>query len=147
MPSIPQKRLLDVYLCMLQWKRTTGLLGALLGLSGIMLGAWAAHGLQQLVAPEKVESFKTGVWYQQLHALALVVLALAIPQASRLIRWSVRFMLLGWFLFSVSIYLLVLAPVWGLNLSFLGPVTPMGGLSFMVAWGLLAWYFFKGRNL
>jgi uncharacterized membrane protein YgdD (TMEM256/DUF423 family) len=147
MPNNPVKGLVDVYLCMLQWKRTTGLLGALLGLSGIMLGAWAAHGLEHLVPPEKVESFKTAVWYQQWHALALVVFALGIPQAHRLIRWSIRLMLLGWLFFSVSIYALVLAPVWGMNLSFLGPITPLGGLSFMMAWGLVAWYFFKARKV
>ena len=109
--------------------------GALLMLLGVVLGAFGAHALQQLLAPRQLASYQTSVHYQMLHSIGLVLLGLvarATGEGSAL-RWSARLMLAGIVLFSGSIYLMTAgAPRW------LGAVTPVGGVSFMLAWALLA---------
>ena len=109
--------------------------GALLMLLGVMLGAFGAHGLREHLTPQRLASFQTGVHYQMLHAIGLVLVGLASRAAGGggALRWSARLMLAGIVFFSGSIYLLTAgAPRW------LGAVTPVGGVSFMVAWALLA---------
>lgn len=109
--------------------------GALLMLLGVMLGAFGAHVLQEHLTPKRLASFQTGVHYQMLHALGLVLAGLAARATGdgKALRWSARLMLAGIVLFSGSIYLMTAgAPRW------LGAVTPVGGISFMVAWALLA---------
>jgi uncharacterized membrane protein YgdD (TMEM256/DUF423 family) len=111
--------------------------GALLMLLGVMLGAFGAHGLQGQLTPRQLASYQTGVQYQLWHALGLLLLGL-IAQTGResaQLRWSARLMVTGIVLFSGSIYLLTAgAPRW------FGMVAPVGGLSFMAAWALLAWH-------
>ena len=109
--------------------------GALLMLVGVMLGAFGAHVLQDQLTPKRLASFQTGVHYQMLHAIGLVLVGLAarVTTASAPLRWSARLMLAGIVVFSGSIYLMTFgAPRW------LGAVTPIGGVSFMAAWALLA---------
>ncbi len=110
--------------------------GALLMLLGVMLGAFGAHGLQGQLTPRQLASYQTGVQYQLLHALGLLVLGL-IAQTGRdspQLHWSARMMVIGIVLFSGSIYLMTAgAPRW------FGRVAPVGGVSFMAAWALLAW--------
>lgn len=108
--------------------------GALLMLLGVALGAFGAHGLQARLTPQRLASFQTGVHYQQLHALGLLLLGvLAGRRASTALRWSARLMFVGILLFSGAIYLLAAgAPGW------LGMVAPIGGLAMMAAWLALA---------
>ena len=109
--------------------------GALLMLLGVVLGAFGAHALQQLLAPRQLASYQTGVHYQMLHSIGLVLLGLAgrATGDGNALRWSARLMLAGIVLFSGSIYLMTAgAPRW------LGAVTPIGGVCFMLAWALLA---------
>jgi uncharacterized membrane protein YgdD (TMEM256/DUF423 family) len=116
--------------------------GAILMLAGVILGAFGAHLLESRLAPRQLASYHTGVTYQLLHALGLVLVGLvgqAAGVATRL-RWSARLMLAGTFFFSGSIYLMTAgAPRW------LGAVAPVGGLSFMAAWALLAWHALRPR--
>ena len=116
--------------------------GALLMLAGVILGAFGAHLLEGRLAARQLASYQTGVTYQLLHALGLVLVGLvgqAAGVATRL-RWSARLMLAGIFFFSGSIYLMTAgAPRW------LGAVAPVGGLSFMAAWLLLAWHALRPR--
>jgi uncharacterized membrane protein YgdD (TMEM256/DUF423 family) len=117
--------------------------GALLMLLGVILGAFGAHALQALLSPQRLASYQTGVTYQLLHSLGLgavgVVAQLTAETAQ--LRWSARLMLAGIVLFSGSIYLMAAgAP------RTLGMVTPVGGLSFMAAWGLLAWHALRRRD-
>lgn len=110
-------------------------LGALLMLLAVMLGAFGAHLLQARLEPRALETFRTGVLYQQLHALGLILLGLAGQWAgeSRWLRLSARTMLMGIVLFCGALYLLAGgAPRW------LGMVAPLGGLSSMAAWWMLA---------
>lgn len=119
------------------------LAGATLMVLAILLGAFGAHLLQGQLEPGRLAAFRTGVLYQQIHALGLVVLGLvaALAPPSRALAWSARLMLLGILLFSGSIYLMTAGlPRW------LGAVTPVGGLSFMVAWLLLALHGWHSRG-
>lgn len=117
--------------------------GAVLMLLGVILGAFGAHALQALLSPQRLASYQTGVTYQLLHALGLIavgIVAQLTTETARL-RWSARLMLAGIMLFSGSIYLMAAgAP------RTLGMVAPMGGLSFMAAWGLLAWHAISRRD-
>ena len=117
--------------------------GALLMLLGVILGAFGAHALQALLTPQRLASYQTGVNYQLLHSLGLVavgIVAQLTTEPTRL-RWSARLMLAGIVLFSGSIYLMAAgAP------RALGMVAPLGGLSFMAAWGLLAWHALSRRG-
>ena len=115
--------------------------GALLMLAGVMLGAFGAHALQEGLTPQRLASFQTGVHYHMLHALGLLLLGVVAQSggASTRLRWSARLMLTGIALFSGSIYLMTAgAP------RTLGMVAPVGGVSFMAAWALLAWHALSG---
>jgi len=118
--------------------------GALLMFVGVVLGAFGAHALQQVLTPRQLSSYQTGVLYQQLHSLALImvgVIALVTNASPWLARAAVLFGA-GMFFFSGSIYLMTLgAPRW------LGMVAPIGGLSFMLAWLALAAHAWRARRI
>jgi uncharacterized membrane protein YgdD (TMEM256/DUF423 family) len=118
------------------WRRCI-VLGALLMLLGVLLGAFGAHVLQSQLEPRRFASFQTGVQYHFMHAFGLLIVGMVARttgETARL-RWSARLMLAGIALFSGAIYLMTAgAPRW------LGMVAPIGGLSFMAAWALLAWH-------
>jgi uncharacterized membrane protein YgdD (TMEM256/DUF423 family) len=112
-------------------------IAAILGLVGVVLGALGSHALKARLVPEALESFEVGVRYQMLHALLLLAIE-ALPIISeRFKRIISRLVLSGVLTFSGSIYLLSTRAVSGLDLSFLGPVTPVGGLLLIAAWGVL----------
>jgi uncharacterized membrane protein YgdD (TMEM256/DUF423 family) len=120
----------------LVWRRCL-VTGAVLMAIGVMLGAFGAHALQGVLEPRRLASYQTGVQYQFMHALGLLLLGIVARATgeSELLRWSARLMLVGVALFSGSIYLMTAgAPRW------LGMVAPVGGVSFMAAWALLAWH-------
>ncbi len=110
------------------------IIAAVSGFFAVVIGAFAAHGLKQTLAPEAIEVVKTGVQYQMYHALALLLVALWLnhkPAVPGLKAGGLAF-ILGSLLFSGSLYALALgAPRW------LGPVTPLGGLCFLIGWLLL----------
>lgn len=110
------------------------MIAAISGFFAVIIGAFAAHGLKQILAPEAIDVVKTGVQYQMYHALALLLVALWLshkPDVRGLKAGGLAF-ILGSLLFSGSLYALALgAPRW------LGPVTPLGGLCFLIGWLLL----------
>jgi len=107
--------------------------GGLAALLAVALGAFGAHALKDRLAPEMLVAWHTGVEYQVYHALGLLAIGIAaihVP-ASALLRWSGGLMLAGIVLFSGSLYALALSgPSW------LGAITPVGGVAFLVAWAL-----------
>lgn len=112
-------------------------IGAVLMALGVMLGAFGAHLLQAQLTPQRLVSYQTGVHYHMLHALGLLVIGIVarVTVESPRLRWSARLMLAGIVFFSGAIYLMTAgAPRW------LGMIAPIGGVSFMVAWALLAWH-------
>ncbi|MFQ5496041.1 MAG: DUF423 domain-containing protein [Phycisphaerae bacterium] len=109
-------------------------IGALVGLTGVGLGAFGAHGLKSRLEPVRLQSFEVGVRYQMYHALALVAVAwVASSRPSGLVTAAGLSMLAGVVLFSGSLYGLTLT-----SWKWLGPVTPLGGGLLMAGWMLLA---------
>ncbi len=107
---------------------------AFLGALTIAIGAFGAHGLKNLVDASSVASFETGVRYQMYHVLALLILGFAVTLPKKTKKVVFFSFLIGIVLFSFSIYLLALDEAMGVNLSFLGPVTPIGGLVLIFGW-------------
>lgn len=103
------------------------------GLTGVALGAFAAHGLKSRLGAEYLAVFQTGVHYQLIHALALFGVALlALHAPSRLLGAAGGLFVVGVLLFSGSLYLLTLTGV-----SKLGIITPIGGTAFLAGWACL----------
>lgn len=113
------------------------LIALLLLIIGIVLGAFGAHGLKELVTPERLQTFEVGVKYQFYHGLGLLVLGLNADKFGFSLKpvWILLF--IGTLLFSVSIYFLSLQDILGVELKFLGPVTPIGGLLMIIGWVIL----------
>lgn len=105
-------------------------LAALFGLTGVALGAFAAHGLKSQLSAAYLAVFQTAVHYQLIHALALFGVALlALHAPGRLLRAAGALFVLGVLLFSGSLYLLTLT-----GIGKLGIITPMGGTAFLGGW-------------
>ncbi len=111
--------------------RTFALFGSFGMLLGVALGAFAAHGLKDQLSPYAVDVFETGVKYQIYHALGLLALAL-VPRPGRALRAAGTLMAVGIVIFSGTLYALAITGV-----RWLGAITPIGGLCFIVAWGLV----------
>ena len=112
------------------------LIAALLGASGVMLGAFGAHALRARLG-DGLSTWDTAVTYHLIHAVTLLAVAVLLRSDGdagllRAAGWSMAF---GVLLFSGSLYVLALdGPRW------LGPVTPLGGLGFIAGWILIAVY-------
>ena len=114
-------------------------IGAVLGFLGVALGAFGAHGLKDKLSPDLFDVFEVGVRYHMYHALALVAVGLVAAQwPGNLVGWSGWAFTAGVVIFSGTLYVLVMT-----NTRWLGAVTPIGGLAFLVGWLLLAWHVIK----
>jgi uncharacterized membrane protein YgdD (TMEM256/DUF423 family) len=99
----------------------------------VVLGAFAAHGLKSKLSETLLNTFQTGVQYQMYHSLAVILLVILYRQMPQsLLLYSSGFMLAGIILFSGSLYMLALTQI-----KWFGPVTPLGGICFIVGWALL----------
>lgn len=108
--------------------------GALFGMLAVVFGAFGAHALKKILSKDQLKSFETGVKYQMYHAIVLLVLGSSSEFSMPVMYWCFT---LGVILFSFSIYGLVLSDAKGKKLRFLGPITPIGGLLFVVGWILI----------
>lgn len=110
------------------------LLGALNGFCAVALGAFGAHGLEGVLAPDLLRAWNKAVDYQQFHALGLVLIGLLLHREDRrpwrLAGWCLLF---GIIFFSGSLYLLALS-----GIRPIGAVTPFGGVAFLLGWAFLA---------
>lgn len=113
-------------------KRALSIGTALIGI-GVILGAFGAHALKEALDASSLTSYETGVRYQIYHGLAL----LALSQTKILTKTISTLILVGITLFSGSIYLLVIDELMGGSLSYLGPITPIGGVILILSWVLL----------
>ena len=111
--------------------------GAILAGLAVMLGAFGAHALKSRLKEDQLRSFETGVKYQMYHAILLLVLSFNLGFSRILDIYMAHFFIWGTFLFSFSIYGLILSSVNGKKWKFLGPVTPIGGLLLVMGWSLL----------
>lgn len=112
---------------------------ALLGALSVALGAFAAHKLKELVSDYTVGIFETGVRYQFYHVFAILAVGMLYSQGKQqLLRWAAIFFMIGILLFSGSLYLMTAMQASGAAvMSWVGPVTPLGGVCFIVGWILL----------
>jgi len=110
--------------------------GIVLAGLAVILGAFGAHKLKELVTPETVSSFQTGVQYQMYHSLALILLAISFERfPNKFMKWTGICFLLGILLFSGSLYLLAgLKATDQVGLKGLGLITPVGGVFFIAGW-------------
>lgn len=119
---------------------------AILGFISIILGAFGAHALKEVLTAEQLVSFETGVRYQMYHALFLLLVGITnfISEKQKKIIFTLT--LIGVLLFSGSIYLLATQTISGINFKFLGPITPIGGMLLIISWGLLTFYAFGQKT-
>jgi uncharacterized membrane protein YgdD (TMEM256/DUF423 family) len=111
------------------------LIGALYGALAVALGAFGAHALRSRLTPELQAVWKTAVEYHFYHALALLLVGIwARSLRTAGLDGAAWCFALGVLLFSGSLYVLALSGV-----RWLGAVTPLGGLLFLIGWALLAW--------
>lgn len=114
-------------------------IAALSGAVCVVLGAFGAHALRESLAPEQLQVFETGVRYQFYHTFALLACALLAGRVSTNV--ASKFFIGGIIAFSGSLYLLSTRTLTGLeNWTWLGPVTPLGGLCFIIGWILLFYH-------
>jgi uncharacterized membrane protein YgdD (TMEM256/DUF423 family) len=115
-------------------------LGALSALVAVAAGAFGAHALRERLAPDMLSVFEVGARYHMYHALALLAAAWAIGRwpgsAAVTAGWL---FVAGTLVFSGSLYLLSLT-----GQRWLGAVTPLGGLAFILGWAALAWAALRG---
>jgi uncharacterized membrane protein YgdD (TMEM256/DUF423 family) len=112
------------------------LIGGLYGLLAVLLGAFGAHGLREVLSAESLASWQTGVLYQLVHAPVMLITALWLRHGGpAVLRLTGLLFALGILIFSGSIYALVLFNTsWS---AWLGPVTPLGGLALIAGWTCL----------
>lgn len=113
------------------------------GLIGIILGAFATHGLKPVLSPEALVSFETGVKFQIYHALLFLILGNIKIMSTRITGWVFYLLLFGIILFSGSIYLLATNELTGYDFRNIALLTPLGGTLLIFCWGLLLIYFIK----
>jgi uncharacterized membrane protein YgdD (TMEM256/DUF423 family) len=110
---------------------TTGALGCM---AGVITGAFGAHALEQALSPDRLQTWGKGVDYLFVHALGLILLGVLETAApKRCHRVAGGLMMAGIGLFCGSLFVLVLSGV-----RWLGMITPLGGVSFVAAWLVLA---------
>ncbi len=111
------------------------ILGSVNSALSVILGAFGAHMLKERLAEDLMATFHTGTQYHFFHSLGLFAIAFVtslLPNSS-LAQWSGWLMFIGIILFSGSLYILSFT-----GIRWLGAITPLGGMSFIIAWLLLA---------
>ena len=115
----------------------TLLFASILGGLAVLFGAFGAHALKKILNDEQLKSFETGVKYQMYHALVLLIIGFNFKLETTSEKYMVYSFIIGILLFSFSIYGLVISSAKNKKLTFLGPITPLGGLFLIIGWLLL----------
>ena len=115
-------------------------IGGFFALLAVVFGAFAAHSLKSQISEDSIKSFETGVRYMMYHGLAIIILSTLNIEGKNLI---LKFFLFGTILFSGSIFLLSTQLLTNLKLTFLGPVTPIGGSLLIIGWIIFIFYSIK----
>ena len=112
------------------------ILAAVAGFTGVALGAFGAHALKNRLTEDLLAVWQTAVQYHLVHALALLACGVLARQGlqSSALQWAAVGFVTGIILFSGSLYLLALS-----GQKWLGMITPLGGLAFLVGWLALVW--------
>jgi uncharacterized membrane protein YgdD (TMEM256/DUF423 family) len=115
--------------------KTFLMLGSLSAFLSVALGAFGAHALKSKLSTDMLNVYQTGVQYHMIHSLGLILIALLADRLgnSSLVNVSGWALFIGIVLFSGSLYALSLS-----GIKVLGAITPLGGVSFLLGWALLA---------
>ena len=102
------------------------IISAISGFTAVAIGAFGAHGLREKLSAEMIEVYKTGVFYQLIHTIVLLILSLMDFIKTKI---ASTFFLLGIILFSFSLYFYSIS-----GERFFAMVTPVGGVCFLIGW-------------
>lgn len=122
------------------------MLGAVLTMLSVAIGAFGAHMLKEKIGADAIAVYETGVQYHMIHAIGLLIIGLTAGHlgSSTKLKWAARLLFIGIIIFSGSLYVLSIS-----GIKILGAITPIGGVAFIVGWLLLAidvWQRGKGRS-
>lgn len=112
-------------------------IAALAGASAVAIGAFGAHGLEAILeSNDRLDTFETAVKYHFYHSLAILAVAIwhLFQPGKKILIKSMWSFLIGIFIFSGSLYILSLT-----GITWLGAVTPLGGVAFILGWLMLFW--------
>lgn len=109
-------------------------LGSIMLALAVLIGAFGAHGLQKMVAPDKLVTFETGVRYHFYHGFGILLVGIIqqLFQNAKL-QVPVGAFLVGTLLFSFNCYLYVLT-----GIKTFAMIVPVGGTLFVLGWIVLA---------
>ncbi|TGA98031.1 DUF423 domain-containing protein [Sporolactobacillus shoreae] len=117
-------------------------IGAILAFLSVAFGAFGAHVLKERLGAHYLSIFETGVQYQMVHSLGLILIGILALTAFRgsagLLQWAGLLMIAGIVLFSGSLYALSIS-----RINLLGIITPFGGIAFLISWALVVVAFLK----
>ena len=102
------------------------IISAISGFTAVAIGAFGAHGLREKLSAEMIEVYKTGVFYQFIHTIVILILSLTNFIKTRI---ASIFFLLGIILFSFSLYIYSTS-----GERFFAMITPVGGVCFLIGW-------------
>lgn len=113
--------------------------GAVFGALAVITGAFGAHGLKPHLTDYQIAIFEKGVQYQFYHTAAMLAVALLLKQSpdNQWLKRAGWCFILGIIFFSGSLYLLACRDLLPLPVAWVGPITPIGGLCFILGWGML----------
>jgi len=122
--------------------------GAVVIALAVIIGAFGAHGLKASLTEYQLNIFETGNRYHFYHGFGILILAgLSNRISSKQLRITATLLIIGIILFSGSLYLLATREFLGISSwKFLGPLTPIGGVFFIVGWCYLGWTAFKTKH-
>ena len=120
-------------------------IGAIFGMTAIVLGAFGAHALKNILNIQQLATFETGVKYQMYHALFLLLIATNQNIYEKTKKYIFNLVVLGTIFFSGSLYLLATNPLTNFDFKKFGFITPIGGLLLISAWGLFFASFLKKK--
>lgn len=117
--------------------------GAIFGALAVLLGAFGAHLLKQMISPELLEVYKTGIQYQFYHAFALLGAGILMNfNNTKTLKWSGYLFIAGITVFSGFLYLLAIT-----GIKALGMIVPIGGLMLVAAWICLLIHILKIKSV
>jgi uncharacterized membrane protein YgdD (TMEM256/DUF423 family) len=121
--------------------RSIQLRGIVFAAIAVILGAFGAHALKAVLPLDRLQVFETGVRYQIIHSIALILLSLNLTKyedatfASKWMHRAALFMTIGIVLFSGSLYIISTSSILPFSVGpWMGPITPIGGLFFIIGW-------------
>jgi len=124
--------------------RKIGTIVCILGVLGVLFGAFGAHSVKSKIDPVRYASYRVGIEYLFFHLAPLLFIA-SQPYSKKLMRIAYLF-IIGIVCFAGSNLLMTTESIHHIHFHFLWPITPLGGVLFVIAWITFAHYFFSKRD-